>query len=97
VEQSSRCFVSFFTQADFYAAWDGPDAANPHLAFCSDSGLEGGMVRSAEDPAKKVMRKKAKQDRPSEKSVGDALRGIYEKAVREKVPDDLLDLLSKLD
>jgi len=55
------------------------------------------MVRSAENPAKKVMRKKAKQDRPSEKSVGDALRGIYEKAVREKVPDDLLDLLSKLD
>lgn len=55
------------------------------------------MVRSAEDPAKKMTRKKAKQDRPSEKSVGDALRGIYEKAVREKVPDDLLDLLSKLD
>ena len=55
------------------------------------------MVRSADDPAKRVMRKKTSQDRPSEKSVGEALRRVYDDAVRERVPDDLLDLLSKLD
>lgn len=78
----------------------GPSRAgrcNPHLAFCDESVLEGEMVRSAEDPAKRVMRKKTKQDRPSEKSVGDALRRVYDDAVREKVPADLLALLSKLD
>ena len=76
-------------------SWAG--LRNLRLAICGKSGLEGGMVRSADDPAKKVMRKKAKQDRPSEKSVGDALRRVYDDAVREQVPDDLLDLLSKLD
>jgi hypothetical protein len=55
------------------------------------------MVRSADDPAKLMMRKKSRQERSSEKSVGEALRRVYDEAVREKVPDDLLDLLSKLD
>lgn len=29
--------------------------------------------------------------------MGEALRSVYDKAVQEAVPDDLLDLLSKLD
>ena len=55
------------------------------------------MVRSSDDPGKKNIRKKSQQDRPSEKSVGDALRRVYNDAVQEKIPDDLLDLLGKLD
>ena len=29
--------------------------------------------------------------------MGDALRSVYDRTVQEAVPDDLLDLLSKLD
>lgn len=32
-----------------------------------------------------------------ERTVGDALRSTYQKFVEEPVPDDLLDLLGKLD
>lgn len=35
-------------------------------------------------------------NKPS-RNLGDALRQAYEEAVRETVPDDLLDLLKKLD
>ncbi len=34
---------------------------------------------------------------PAKKNVGDALRAVYREAVEETVPDDLLDLLKKLD
>lgn len=34
---------------------------------------------------------------PANKNVGDALRAVYREAVEETVPDDLLDLLKKLD
>ena len=36
------------------------------------------------------------QHHPKEKSVGDALRAVYHEAIDEKVPDSMLDLLSKL-
>lgn len=36
------------------------------------------------------------QHHPREKSVGDALRAVYDEAIDEKVPDSMLDLLSKL-
>lgn len=32
-----------------------------------------------------------------ERDMGDALRSVYDRTVQEAVPDDLLDLLSKLD
>lgn len=32
-----------------------------------------------------------------EKQIGDALRAVYHEAVQEEIPDDLLDLLRKLD
>lgn len=35
--------------------------------------------------------------RPENAAVGSALRSVYQKAVEEKVPDEFLDLLSKLD
>jgi len=33
----------------------------------------------------------------ADRNIGDALRRVYQDAAAEKVPDDLLDLLSKLD
>lgn len=44
-------------------------------------------------PAK---RKGGTEGKPS-RNVGDALRQAYDDAVREAVPDDLLDLLKQLD
>lgn len=39
----------------------------------------------------------AKRTRPSESTnVGNALRAVYQDAVGESVPDEMLDLLSKL-
>ena len=35
--------------------------------------------------------------RPDDPQMGAALRSVYQKTVEEAVPDDLLDLLSKLD
>lgn len=35
--------------------------------------------------------------RPIDPQMGVALRSVYQRAVEEAVPDDLLDLLSKLD
>ena len=37
-----------------------------------------------------------KRKRPSENDVGDALRSVYDRALREEIPPDLLDLLGKL-
>lgn len=35
--------------------------------------------------------------RPDDPQTGHALRSVYQKTVEEAVPDDLLDLLAKLD
>jgi hypothetical protein len=61
-------------------------------------GLQGDEVRSADDKDKEPLVQtgggtNARKDR----NIGDALRRVYSEAVDEKVPDDLLDLLSKLD
>ena len=32
-----------------------------------------------------------------DREMGEALRSVYDKAVQESVPDEMLDLLSKLD
>jgi len=45
-------------------------------------------------PAAPPSRRKGKGD---ERDVGAALRSAYQKTVDEAVPDDLLDLLGKLD
>ncbi|UZK67366.1 NepR family anti-sigma factor [Sphingomonas sp. M1-B02] len=42
------------------------------------------------------MRPKPEDGKPS-RDIGDALRQAYDDAVSEAVPDDLLDLLKKLD
>jgi hypothetical protein len=55
-------------------------------------------VRSAEDKKKEPLERNgggmnARKDR----NIGDALRRVYRDAVDEQIPDDLLNLLSKLD
>jgi hypothetical protein len=58
----------------------------------------GGMVRSANDPMKKTSRNKGGTDGdPTGKAVGDALRDAYDRTIGEAIPDELLDLLKKLD
>jgi hypothetical protein len=55
-------------------------------------------VRSAEEKKKEPLERtgggmNARKDR----NIGDALRRVYSDAVDETIPDDLLNLLSKLD
>lgn len=55
-------------------------------------------MHSAEDKTKKPPKRKGGSGGGrGGRSVGDALRQAYDDAVRETVPDDLLDLLKKLD
>jgi len=42
-------------------------------------------------------RRAFKNGRPSETGVGNALRTIYDQTVKEAVPQEMLDLLGKLD
>jgi hypothetical protein len=60
--------------------------------------LRGELVRSAKDENKKPPKQKgdAESGKP-DRNLGNALRQAYDEAVREAVPDDLLDLLKKLD
>ncbi|WP_253190538.1 NepR family anti-sigma factor [Sphingomonas sp. LM7] len=55
-------------------------------------------MRSAKDEKKGSPKSKGgtESSKPS-RNLGDALRQAYDEAVRETVPDDLLDLLKKLD
>lgn len=55
-------------------------------------------MRPGNKPASEVAATKAAADsRHSEKTVGDALRAVYRQAIDESIPDELLDLLKKLD
>lgn len=54
-------------------------------------------MRSAKDDKIKSPRKGASDGSKPGRNVGDALRAAYDEAVGEAVPDDLLDLLKKLD
>lgn len=59
------------------------------------------MVRSTEEKQMKASTEgaDAASGAPDvrEKQIGDALRAVYHEAVDEQIPDDLLDLLRKLD
>lgn len=58
----------------------------------------GELVRSAKEETNRPPKPRGGtgSSKPG-RSVGDALRQAYDEAVREAVPDDLLDLLKKLD
>ncbi len=53
------------------------------------------MVSSKTEDGSAAPRSDAKGSR-TEKTVGDALRAVYQDAVSESVPDEMLDLLKKL-
>lgn len=60
--------------------------------------MRGSMATDSDDgriasPPAAPARRKGKSD---ERDVGSALRSAYQKTVDEDVPDDLLDLLGKL-
>lgn len=54
-------------------------------------------MRSARDEKKTPKAKEGTETTKPGRSVGEALRRAYDEAVGEAVPDDLLDLLKKLD
>lgn len=58
--------------------------------------LEVEKKPTAEAPGKKPSAG-PKDGNAQERDMGDALRSVYDRTVQEAVPDDLLDLLSKLD
>lgn len=55
------------------------------------------MVRSASDPMNKSPKTRGGADERTGKAVGDALRDAYDEAISEAIPDEMLDLLKKLD
>ena len=59
-------------------------------------------MRSANDPVKNKPKPKPISGKDgssgrSDRAVGDALREAYDEAVSEGIPEDMLDLLKKLD
>jgi hypothetical protein len=55
-------------------------------------------VRSVNKPDEKMpARKQGSGEQTRERNVGDALRAVYREAVSEEIPDEMLDLLKKLD
>lgn len=61
-------------------------------------GCQGDEVRSAEEKKKEPLeRTGGGMDARKDRNIGDALRRVYSDAVDESIPDDLLNLLSKLD
>ena len=54
-------------------------------------------MHSAEDKLKKPPKTKGGDNGPGGRDLGQALRQAYDDAVGEAIPDDLLDLLKKLD
>jgi hypothetical protein len=76
------------------------------FSFCASAhcpGYQGDEVFSADDKSKTPPRTSGEKTSRSgaapqaDRNIGDALRRVYQDAASEDVPDDLLDLLRKLD
>ncbi len=63
------------------------------------AGSVSGVVRvlTEKSDRKADARKSPRSSKPADAAVGEALRSVYQKAVEERVPDEFLDLLGKLD
>ena len=55
------------------------------------------MTSLADDRDKKLKARSAPADKSANPPMGAALRSVYQQTVEEKIPDEMLDLLSKLD
>ena len=61
-------------------------------------GFEGDEVRSADEKKKEPLgRTGGGMASRKDRNIGEALRRVYQDAADESIPNDLLDLLSKLD
>lgn len=61
--------------------------------------MSGKLASDARDGSKTSSASRSSKDRKKDKTnvVGRALRTVYDETLREKVPDEFLDLLGKLD
>jgi hypothetical protein len=59
--------------------------------------VQGEVLSLRHDTEKTVPAKKPDKVRNTDQQMGSALRSVYQKTVDEAIPDDLLDLLGKLD
>ena|GEM_PF-7042263 len=63
-------------------------------------GIAGGNIALAVTKSQQAKSgqtgKDSKAKAPQEKELGNALRSVYQRAIEEAVPDEMLDLLNKL-
>lgn len=59
--------------------------------------MQGEILSLGDDTENKVPAKNPAKVPNKDQQMGSALRSVYQKTVDEAVPDDLLDLLGKLD
>lgn len=78
-----------------------PGGLQPAAFLCIrpfPKGFEGDEVRSADQKKKEPLgRTGGGMATRKDRNIGEALRRVYQDAADERIPDDLLDLLSKLD
>ena len=60
------------------------------------AGSTGGMALP-DDRNKTGADNRSVKEAPSERDTGEALRSVYQKTIDERIPDEMLDLLGKLD
>lgn len=75
----------------------GPNGAS--ACFMGGSGrVDEGELTVLADKSDRRSGPRAKGVKPADdRAMGDALRSVYQQTVEEKVPDEFLDLLGKLD
>ena len=59
--------------------------------------MQGEVLSLGHDTEKTVPATKSTTVQSKDQQMGSALRSVYQKTVDEAIPDDLLDLLGKLD
>lgn len=74
---------------------DAPHRPEPHMPVWRVAQGEY-RVLGNDTPKKEPAEKTATKVQSKDRDMGSALRSVYQKAVDEQVPDDLMDLLGKL-
>jgi Anti-sigma factor NepR len=70
----------------------------PHIAGQRDPVDWGtNSLKSTRDPSKQAPKKRADKRSTDDRAMGQSLRSVYQAAVEEPIPTELLDLLGKLD
>ncbi|MES1983825.1 MAG: NepR family anti-sigma factor [Pseudomonadota bacterium] len=76
-----------------------PDAIAPHDAPVATVDVATGSLPAASPSSakKKLRQKPVSGSKGADHQVGDVLRSVYQTAVQEDIPAEMLDLLNKLD